>query len=116
MKAVASVVGDITMAIVKSDDIVQMCLTILRESIGSQDATRTNFAAWCQKELDLDQAGRRIYLTALSNEVTAKGKIVADDKSTSEQKQKADRDLILLRKKLEDAGKGMGIYKQENLE
>ena len=116
MKAVASVVGDITMAIVKSDDIVQMCLMILRDSIGSQDATRTSFAAWCQKELDLDQAGRVLYLNTLASQISAKEKIATDSTSTPEQKRKAENELIPLRKKIEDAGKGIGIYKQENLE
>lgn len=116
MKAVASVVGDITMAIVKSDDIVQMCLTILRDSIGSQDETRKNFAAWCQKELDLDQAGRRIYLTALSKEITTKEKIAADNTSTTEQKQKAEKDLIDLKKQLGNAWKELGTYRIEKTE
>lgn len=123
MKAVASVVGDITMAIVKSDDIVQKCLTILRDSMGSQDDARKNFAAWCQKELDLDQAGRRIYLTALGNEIKAKEAIAADTSSstTPEQRQKAEKDLIQLRTKLGNAWKELGTfklgtYKLENVE
>ena len=100
MQKVADAVENISMAIVKSDDIVQLCLMILRDSIGSQDATKTNFAAWCQKELELDQKGRGIYLASLANEIAAKEAMAADSNRTPAERKKAQDELIPLKRKL----------------
>lgn len=116
MQKVAEVVQEISMAIVESDDITQLCLLALGSAEGAQNTTRANFAAWCQKELNLQQTARGIYISSLANEITAKEKILTDGNSTPEQKRTAAEELKTLTKKAEKAGNGVKIHKQENLE
>ena len=113
MKKVAEVVENISMAIVQSDDVTQLCILTLGSITDTQNSVRVKFADWCQKELDLNQKERDIYLTSLANQIAAKEKILADSNSTPAQKLKADEDLTTLRKKAEKEKKGIGIYNFE---
>jgi hypothetical protein len=105
---VAAIVGQIAMAIVKSDDIVQLCLLAQESTPGSQDTTRANFANWCLKELQLDQTGRELYLSALNKRISDAEKILSDASSTPAAKGKAEKDL----KDAQGALGGGGIYRR----
>lgn len=109
MKAIATVVKDITMAIVQSDDTVQVCLTMLKES---RSEKAKPFPEWCQKELDLHHA-TKIYLIGLDNKIAALEKIVADPKSTPEQKRAATEEINLHTKTRDEARKGMNTYEKK---
>jgi len=107
VKQVAAVVSEIAMAIVKSDDVVQLCLLALGSTTGSQDTTRVKFATWCQKELELDQKGREIYLTTLTKQVDEAEKVLSDASSSPAAKDTAKKDLKGAQESL--GGRGLAI-------
>lgn len=114
VKVVAAAVENIAMAIVKSDDLVQLCLMTIRGAIASPDTTKKEFAAWCQKEIESDQAGR-IYLASLNKKISNYKKIVADKNSTPEQKRQAEKELVILNNQVKEAEQTLedrGIYKK----
>ena len=108
IQAVAAIVGEITMAIVKSDDKTQECLLTLGSTTGSQDTTRAKFSEWCLKELDLDQKEREIYFTTFKNRIDADEKVMSNSSSTPEQKLKAKEDKEQAIK--ENKKRGSGTY------
>lgn len=128
IQAVAAIVGEITMAIVKSDDITQECLLTLGNTTGSENATRAKFSDWCQEELKLQQKERDIYLTleqkrrditltALKLRMDAAEKTLSNSSSTPEQKREAIEILGTTPKEVEKIGKkenigGIGLYRE----
>jgi predicted DNA binding CopG/RHH family protein len=111
MKAIATVVKDITMAIVKSDDTVQVCLTMLKESRSEKPKP---FPEWCKKELELHHA-REIYFMNLANEIAIQEKVESDPKSTPEQKSAATEEKNQLKKKQDTVIKGIGVFQSRPL-
>ncbi len=104
LKEVTAVVGQIAMAIVKSDDVVQLCLLALGSTTGSQDTTREKFATWCQKELELEQKKREIYLTTFPPLIEAAQAVISDPSKSADEKRGAKENLNRLSTELEREG------------
>lgn len=111
IEKVAAIVGDIVMAIVKSDDTHQICLLTLASSIdpsNKSNASRLALADWCQKEMELDHTTKNTYFTIQKNTFeTAKPALTS---TVPGEKQKAEKDIEQARRNIETLLKGQGVY------
>jgi len=109
---VAAIVGKIAMAIVESDDVVQLCLLALGSTPDSKDVTRVNFATWCLKELQLDQDGRAATLSTYKIRLDKAKEVLSNTASSPAEKDKAEKEVKDVQNSLGGRG-GPGIYKKD---
>jgi len=103
---VATIVGQIAMAIIQSDDVVQLCLLALGNDADTQDAARVAFTTWCQGELKRDQEIKAASLDASRVELEKVKKVLEDSSSTESAKKEAEKQLEKIKKSLKEAGTG----------
>lgn len=111
---VAAIVGRIAMAIVESDDVIQLCLLALGSTPDPQDTARVQFAKWCQAELKLDQDRRASVLAILQQRLKDAGDVLTNASSSREDKEKAKKELKDVQNLLggDGIGAGGGIFKK----
>lgn len=93
IQKVADIVGKITMAIVKSDDIAQECLLTLLSKDTYKDNSLAKLVTWCQQELDLHQREKGMYFTTPKDQAETAEKVWSTSSGTADKRRQTEKAL-----------------------